>query len=161
MTVADPETTHRRETAGRKQKEEAMATPAWLFHLSNLSRRQLLVLTGSTAAGLAFAGRAVPKGVIWLKGSAGMSELTIEPLDPVPGQSYVIRARTICAPAGTQLILSIAGSDNYSNSTTITLSETVKEAALRVLGAMQGTRDTITVELSGPVTDIKTYSVIF
>lgn len=116
--------------------------------------------TGQTTV-TAAAGSAIPLGVIQLAGAAGIAGLTTEPLDPAPGQAYTIRAQTVCAPTGAQLTLSIIGSDNYPDSTTVTISPGVTEATLAVPGAPQGVYDTITAELSGPVTDKKTLSVTF
>jgi hypothetical protein len=109
----------------------------------------------------ASAGTAILKGVINYEGNAGISSLSTEPIDPAPGESYLIRAKTLCGPAGAQLTLSIVGNDGYANDTTVTLSETVQEATLSVPGANQGVKDTITAELSGSVTDSKTLTITF
>jgi hypothetical protein len=131
----------------------------------------------------ASAGSAIPTGIINFAGAGGnlslgsdigtaqqcvaceagfISSLGTEPIDPAPDQSYVIVAETqaLCAE-GTQLTLSIIGSDGYANSTTVTLSETVQRASLSVPGAKQGVKDTVTAELTGSFTDTKTLTVTF
>lgn len=78
-------------------------------------------------------------------------ELTIEafhavPSNPAPNQSYVASAIINCPdPSGTDVTISVAGNDGYSNSQTVTLTQR-SEISLSVPGAEEGVKDIITVQ---------------
>ena len=110
----------------------------------------------------ASAGSAIPPGLIQLAGAAGIETIVTDPVDPIPQNGYTITVGTVCVPAGTLLTMQVVGTDDYAPSPTIvTLTESVREGTLFVPGAEQGIKDTITVTLSGAVTDSKTKDIVF
>jgi hypothetical protein len=87
-------------------------------------------------------------------GKAEIVSFTTTPADPAPGQNYIAEALIQCAPPGTQVTLSIAGTDGYSNSKTATIPGDAN-VTLTVPGAEAGVRDVVTVTVSnGPTKQI-------
>jgi hypothetical protein len=107
------------------------------------------------------AGIPIPAGVIQLGGYGGIGTITIKPPDPGPSEGYEIRVGTVCVANGSELTVGVAGTDNFTTSTSVTISETVTEAVLSVPGGAQGIQDTITVQLFGTVPRTITKGVIF
>jgi hypothetical protein len=109
----------------------------------------------------ATAGSPIPTGVIDLGGYGGIGTITINPLDPGPSEGYEIRVGTVCVQSGSLLTVGVAGTDNFTTSTSVTISETVTEAVLTVPGGAQGIQDTITIQVGGSVPRTITKGVIF
>jgi hypothetical protein len=131
---------------------DSVDVTAWVDH-PTLGHKEIKVT--------ATAGSPIPTGVIQLAGAAGIGEITTKPPDPGPSEGYEIRVGTVCAATGAQLTVSVAGTDNFTTSTSVTISETVTEAVLPVPGGAQGIQDTITVQLSGAVPGTKTKGIVF
>ena len=71
------------------------------------------------------------------------------PKDPSPGQGYVASALILCPSAeGTEVKISVVGSDGYMNSYTTTITEN-SDISLYVPGAEAGVRDIITIKCTG------------
>ena len=81
------------------------------------------------------------------------------PKDPSPGQGYVASALILCPLAeGTQVKISVVGTDGYMNSYTTTITEN-SDISLYVPGAEAGVRDIITIKCTdGPKKEI---SIVF
>lgn len=103
----------------------------------------------------------IPTGVITIADAAAISTMFTKPIDPSPGEGYVVLVNTVCAPNGAHLKVSVAGTDNFTAATDATLSDTVTGTELSVPGGSQGIQDTITVQLTGGVSDTKTRVIVF
>ncbi len=70
------------------------------------------------------------------------------PLDPAPFESYVATAEIVCAPPGTQVNMSIVGTDGYTDAISCFV-EGNQSCSLFVPGAVEGVVDTVTVQVVG------------
>ena len=59
-----------------------------------------------------------PEFTIDAGGEVAISSFTTDPVDPASFQSYVATAEITCAPPGTQVVMSIVGSDGFTDSST-------------------------------------------
>jgi hypothetical protein len=103
----------------------------------------------------------IPVGVIRATGGGGIGFFLTDPADPNPQEGYTAIVTTACAPNGSQLTVSVVGTDGYTTSTSVTIADGATEARLPVPGGAQGVQDTITAQLSGAVTDNKTKVIVF
>jgi len=84
-----------------------------------------------------------------LGGSFSVQNLHTVPGDPSPSQGYTAYAYVYCPDAdGTNAVISIVGTDGYTNSKSYDLT-TSAEITLNVPGAAEGVMDMITVEAAG------------
>lgn len=84
---------------------------------------------------------------IEFNGSAILTEPIITPFDPAPFQGYIFSIGGFCFQQGTQLRISIVGTDGYQNSNVTVLNESNDTASLFVPGAQGGVIDTLTATL--------------
>lgn len=76
------------------------------------------------------------------------------PADPGPGQSYVAEALIQCAPPGTEVTISVEGTDLFFDSVTTTIQGDAN-VALTVPGGAEGVVDTVTITVrNGPTRTI-------
>ena len=81
-------------------------------------------------------------------GETSAEKLYTVPVDPNPHQGYTAYAYVVCPEeAGTDVTISVQGSDGYTNSATFTLTEN-SEISLWVPGAIQNTVDKVTIATS-------------
>lgn len=86
--------------------------------------------------------------------SLSASSLAVAPSAPAEGQGYVASSDLTCIPQGTTSILSIQGTDGYSNATKQLFDSAITKAAtvsLSVPGAQTGVRDTLTLDVTPSV----------
>jgi len=84
-----------------------------------------------------------------IPGTFDVTDLYTEPKDPAPNQGYTATALIDCPdPAGVEVTISVSGSDNYSDSETVTLT-TGGSVSLYVPGGAQSIEDVITVNANG------------
>jgi hypothetical protein len=76
-----------------------------------------------------------------------IASFTTNPVDPAPGQSYVATAEITCAAPGTEVSMSIVGTDDYTDSATCIV-EGNAACNLSVPGAREGIVDTVTVTIT-------------
>lgn len=79
--------------------------------------------------------------------------LTLAPSSPAEGEDYLATARIGCLPIGSVVVLSIIGTDSYSDSTapiTISKAQIEETFQLSVPGAQRSVRDTVTVDVQLP-----------
>jgi hypothetical protein len=78
-----------------------------------------------------------------------LTSVTVDPIDPFPGQAYQFTTQAVCASAGSQLTLSIIGTDGYRDSLTYPVSTSSGIVySLWVEGAEQGVTDEVTARLT-------------
>jgi hypothetical protein len=87
-----------------------------------------------------------------------IASFTTNPKDPAPYQSYVATAEITCAPPGTEVIMSIEGTDNYKDSATCIVVG-YATCNLTVPGGREDIEDTVTVTVSNGQT--KTVVLVF
>lgn len=85
-----------------------------------------------------------------IDGDPTIDSFILEPDFPAKGQSYVATATFHCVPVGSEITMSIVGTDGYSNSKSVTVSTTSGIAELHVPGAATGVRDVCTVVINPP-----------
>lgn len=92
-----------------------------------------------------------PSWSIDASGEKKIKNFKTDPFDPAPEQSYIASAKIYCPEeTGTDVNISIVGTDGYTNSKTVTLYET-SIITLNVPGASQGVNDKITINVEdGP-----------
>ena len=93
-------------------------------------------------------------------GQPDLVDVTVFPPNPRAGQSYNVDPEIICFGSSTTIILSVAGTDGYSDSEFCT----TLSCSLNVPGAVKGTVDTIEIRIMNPSlpTDlVRTVVVIF
>ena len=79
---------------------------------------------------------------------AGTGKFTVNPPNPAANQGYAVTIEPNCAPDGTKIRISVAGSDNYSNSWDFTITTASPTATANVPGAKEsGIRDIVTVKI--------------
>lgn len=81
-------------------------------------------------------------------GEADIVSFYTIPVDPAPYQSYIAYAQISCAPANTQVTMSIVGTDGYTDSRTVTIQGDTT-CTLYIPGAYEGVVDRVTVQISG------------
>lgn len=74
--------------------------------------------------------------------------IVLSPADPAPGEGYVASVRIECVSPDTLVTLSVAGSDGYTDSTSISV-QGDSTAELFVPGADAGVGDLISIQISG------------
>ncbi len=99
-------------------------------------------------------------------GNPAITSFTLDPPAPAVEQSYIATAHIVCVPYGTNITMSIVGTDGYTNSETQYISQSVPylDATLWVPGAHEsGIYDvcTTTVVLPDGTTLTKTASLVF
>jgi hypothetical protein len=95
-----------------------------------------------------------PNFTIDAGGNVEIASFTTNPVDPAPGQSYVATAEIACAAPGTEVRMSIVGTDGYTDSATCIV-EGNSACNLFVPGAREGIVDTVTVTVSnGPTRNV-------
>lgn len=85
-----------------------------------------------------------------IDGDPTIDSFILEPDFPAQGQSYVATATFHCVPVGSEITMSIVGTDGYTNSRTTTITTTSGIAELYVPGAATGVRDVCTVVINPP-----------
>jgi hypothetical protein len=91
-------------------------------------------------------------------GKVEIASFTTSPADPDPFQSYVAEALIECAPQGTQVTISMVGTDGFTKSATATIQGDAN-VTLTVPGAEAGVMDTITIAVSNGPT--KRIAIVF
>jgi len=87
-------------------------------------------------------------------GSFDIVNLRADPPDPGPGQGYTAYADIQCPdPAGTEVTISVVGSDGYTNSSTKTITAT-GQISLYVPGGAASVKDVVTVQGGGKTQQI-------
>lgn len=84
-----------------------------------------------------------------MQGEPVLSSFVLSPSNPSEGQSYTATAEFHCIPSGSQITLTIVGTDDYKDSITKTISEN-GTAVLHVPGAETGVVDKCTATISMP-----------
>lgn len=83
-----------------------------------------------------------------ISGQTNFASFAISPADPAPGQSYIASAEIECAAIGATATITVVGTDGFSDSRSISVSDSFTEITLSVPGAQGGVQDVITLELS-------------
>lgn len=93
-----------------------------------------------------------PELLIDAGGEASIRRLTLHPANPAEDQAYVATADIYCLPAGSEVQMSIVGTDEYRDSVTYTVTEPrlFSEFELWVPGAEHGVRDVVTTRVVLP-----------
>jgi len=98
-----------------------------------------------------------------IDGEPTIDDFSLNPSHPAAGQGYVATATFHCVPTGSQIEMSIIGTDGYTNSETSTISTSNGTAELYVPGAVSGVYDVckvvITPEYGTPIS--MTASLVF
>ena len=79
--------------------------------------------------------------------SLQITSLTVVPADPDPGQNYVVTVRYECYTSSTSVVMSIVGTDGYTDTTGCSGGPS---CVLIVPGAAALVQDTVTVRISDP-----------
>lgn len=91
--------------------------------------------------------------------------LTLDPSNPAEGQSYTAILDVSCLPTGSSVVMSILGTDGYSDSRTFDVSAGQLEGLfnLNVPGAQSGVMDTVTgrVSVNGDEVAMRVASLVF
>lgn len=92
-----------------------------------------------------------PNFDIAFSGTVSIETLTTVPKDPDPNEAYIASTQIYCPSPGTEVTISVVGTDDYMDSRTVTLDES-SVIRLDVPGAEENVRDDITVEVKdGPM----------
>ncbi|MEP5364900.1 MAG: hypothetical protein ABJQ37_13705 [Reichenbachiella sp.] len=94
-----------------------------------------------------------------------ISGFILEPSIPQPNESYRAIAKLFCLEVGTEIDISIVGSDGYTNSTSyfVSSADSYGEYELNVPGALEGVEDVCTLQLKmlDGTTLTRTASLVF
>jgi hypothetical protein len=86
--------------------------------------------------------------------------LVLTPPNPHGGQSYTATVQLSCLPTGTEVKLSVVGTDNYTDSATQRIGATQQSGTftLNVPGGGTGIRDVVTVSVAAPNAPVVTFT---
>ena len=86
-------------------------------------------------------------------GKPKIQSLTLSPSSPAANQGYTITVSVFCLPVGSNVTLSMVGSDGYTKSSTFPITNAAQSAGnftLSIPGAQKGVRDDVTAKVTTP-----------
>ncbi len=97
-------------------------------------------------------GAPFPTLIVDMGGEPSIRSLALSPSNPGEGVTYVATANVFCVPKGSSVSMSVAGTDGYADSKTVTVSETQINGlySLSVPGGKAGVRDQVTLRVNLP-----------
>lgn len=92
------------------------------------------------------AGGPFPSFSIEVGGSVAIQNFTASTFNPAPGEDYVATAHVVCAPPNTAVVMSIIGTDGYTDSKSYSITGDA-DVSLSVPGAAPGVVDHVTIKV--------------